>query len=61
MSGNGKFDAERTLTRIMAEKGIVPTGDGAFLKVSPEAGEKIAEDIDGGARFIDNETDGLTP
>lgn len=57
----GTFDAERTVAKMMAEKGIVPTGDGTFIEVSSEAGEKIAEEIDGGASFSDNDTDGFTP
>lgn len=61
MSGNGKFDGDRVLTKMMAKKGIVPTGDGTFIEVSPEAGEKIAEEIEGGASFADNDTDGFTP
>ncbi|PCI57046.1 MAG: hypothetical protein COB36_01900 [Alphaproteobacteria bacterium] len=66
MGGNddgvkGKFDANRTIAMMMAEKGVVPTGDGSFLEISSEAGEKIAEDIGDGASFSDNDTDGLTP
>lgn len=57
----GDFDAERTMAKMMAEKGIVSTGAGAFLEVSPKAGEQISEDIDGGSRFSDHGTDGLTP
>jgi len=57
-----QFDANRAVTEILLDKGIVQTGSGAsssdYLQVSEETGQKIKAEIEGGQIFSYDDNDG---
>ena len=56
-----QFDANRAVTEILLDKGIVQTGSGAsssdYIQVSEETGQKIKAEIESGQSFSSDNAD----